>query len=103
MYYAHPFVLPDLFQQKLTKDEFEVRFHIIYTFSSPDIQKTFYFKEFLQAYPSNLNNQQITSIKRYFIRLMQIFEEHKLIESSYQVLVDDKVYHVDKLLPTKIS
>ena len=34
---------------------------------------------------------------------MQIFEEHKLIESSYQVLVDDKVYHVDKLLPTKIS
>ena len=29
--------------------------------------------------------------------------EHQLIESSYQVLVDDKVYHVDKLLPNNIS
>lgn len=52
---------------------------------------------------ATLNNQQITSIKRYFIQLMEIFEEHKLIESSYQVLVDDKVYHVDKLLPKNIS
>ena len=102
-YYAHPFVLPDLFQRKLTKHQFEIQFHVIRTFSSLDIQKTFYFKEFLQAYPSTLNNQQITSIKRYFIQLMEIFEEHKLIESSYQVLVDDKVYHVDKLLPNNIS
>ena len=102
-YYAHPFVLPDLFQQKLTKHQFEVQFHVIRTFSSLDIQKTFYFKEFLQAYPSVLNNQQKASIKRYFIQLMEIFEEHKLIESSYQVLVDDKVYHVDKLLPNNIS
>ena len=102
-YYAHPFVLPDLFQRKLTKHQFEVQFHVIRTFSSLDIQKTFYLKEFLQAYPSTLNNQQIAKIKRYFIQLMEIFEEHKLIESSYQVLVDDKVYHVDKLLPNNIS
>lgn len=34
---------------------------------------------------------------------MKIFEEHQLIESSYQVIVDDKVYHVDKLLPNNIS
>ena len=65
--------------------------------------KQIYFKEFLQAYPSTLNNQQITSIKRYFIELMEIFEEHQLIESSYQVIVDDKVYHVDKLLTNNIS
>ena len=102
-YYAHLFVLPDLFQRKLTKHQFEVQFHVICTFSSLDIQKIFYFEEFLQAYPSTLNNQQITSIKPYFIQLMEIFEEHKLIESSYQVLVDDKVYHVDKLLPNNIS
>lgn len=98
-YYAHPFVLPDLFQRKLTK----LQFHVIRTFSSFDIQKTFYLKEFLQAYPSALNNQQITSIKRYFIELMKIFEEHQLIESYYQVIVDDKVYHVDKLLTNNIS
>ena len=34
---------------------------------------------------------------------MEIFEEHQLIESFYQVLVDNKVYHVDKLLPNNIS
>ena len=102
-YYAHPFVLPDLFQRKLTKHQFEVQFHVIRTFSSLDIQKTFYFKEFLQAYLSTLNNQQITSVKRYFIQLMEIFEEHQLIESSYQVILDDKLYHVDKLLTNNIS
>ena len=34
---------------------------------------------------------------------MEIFEEHQLIESSCQVIVDDKVYQVDKLLPKNIS
>ena len=102
-YYAHPFLLPDLFQVKLTKLQLEVQVHVIRTFSSFDTQKIFYVEEFLQAYPSTLNNQQITSVKRYFIQLMEIFQEHKLIEASYQVLVDDKVYHVDKLLPNNIS
>ncbi len=34
---------------------------------------------------------------------MKIFEEHQSIESSYQVILDDKVYNVDKLLPNNIS
>jgi predicted nuclease of restriction endonuclease-like (RecB) superfamily len=34
---------------------------------------------------------------------MEIFEEHQLIEFSYQVIIDDKVYHVDKLLPNNVS
>jgi len=67
------------------------------------IQKTFYFKEFLQAYPSTLNNQQITNIKRYFIQLMQIFEEHQLIESSYQVVSTKTVYQTNKLTSQNIS
>ena len=102
-YYAHPFLLPDLFQVKLTKLQLEVQVHVIRTFSSFDTQKIFYVEEFLQAYPSTLNNQQITSVKRYFIQLMEIFEEHELIESSYQVILDDKLYHVDKLLTNNIS
>ena len=102
-YYAHPFLLPDLFQVKLTKLQLEVQVHVIRTFSSFDTQKIFYVEEFLQAYPSTLNNQQITSVKRYFIQLMEIFEEHQLIESSYQVILDDKLYHVDKLLTNNIS
>ena len=102
-YYAHPFLLPDLFQVKLTKLQLEVQVHVIRTFSSFDTQKIFYVEEFLQAYPSTLNNQQITNVKRYFIQLMEIFEEHQLIESSYQVILDDKLYHVDKLLTNNIS
>ena len=71
-YYAHPFLLPDLFQVKLTKLQLEVQVHVIRTFSSFDTQKIYYVEEFLQAYPSTLNNQQITSVKRYFIQLQYI-------------------------------
>ena len=96
--------MSDLFQVRLTKTklQLEIQVHVIRTFSSFDNQKIFYVEEFLQAYPSTLNNQQITGVKRYFIQLMEIFQEHKLIEASYQVLVDDKVYHVDKLLLNNI-
>ena len=30
-YYAHPFVLPDLFQRKLTKHQFEVQVQVLKT------------------------------------------------------------------------
>ncbi len=55
-YYAHPFLLPDLFQGKLTKLQLEVQTYVIRTFSSFDTQKIFYLKEFFQAYPLTLNN-----------------------------------------------
>jgi len=76
-YYAHPFLLPDLFKQKLTKYEFEVRFKIIQVFSSMDVEKIYYIKDFFKNYPSTLTNQQKTKIKKYFIRLIQMFEEYK--------------------------
>ena len=60
-YYTHPFLLPDLFQVKLTKLQLKVQVHVTRTFSSFDTQKIFYVEEFLKAYPSTLNNQQITS------------------------------------------
>ena len=34
---------------------------------------------------------------------MKILEKHQLIESSYQVIVNDKPYHADKLTPNNIS
>ena len=40
------------------------------------------------------------NIKRYFIKLVEIFEKHKLIGSFSQVFVNDN--HVDKLLPNNI-
>jgi hypothetical protein len=32
-----------------------------------------------------------------------MFEEHQLIESFYQVIIDDKIYNVEKLLTNNIS
>lgn len=40
---------------------------------------------------------KFSNLKRYYYEFIRIFKEHKLIESSYQVLVDDK------LLPNNIS
>ena len=40
--YPYPFLLPDFFQQKTTKYEFDVRFKVIQVFSSVNIEKVFY-------------------------------------------------------------
>ena len=66
-YYKYPFYLPDLFQRKLTKDEFEVQVQVFKIFSSENIQKIFLIKEFFQNYKSRLSNQQKTKMKGYFI------------------------------------
>jgi len=55
-YYKYPFLLPDLFQQKITKDEFEVRFQVIKVFSSVSIEKEFFIQELLDSYPSVISN-----------------------------------------------
>lgn len=40
-YYEYPFYLPDLFQQKLKKDQFEIQVQVFKTFSSENIEKVF--------------------------------------------------------------
>jgi hypothetical protein len=94
-YYAHLFILPDLLKPKLKKYEFEVQFKVIQVFSSVDIEKIFSIKDFLQNYPSTLNNQQKTKIKKYFIQLVGRLKEHDLIESKYKIIYGGKTYHTD--------
>jgi hypothetical protein len=103
LYYNHPFLFPDFLQRKPTKHEFEVQFKVIQVFSSVDLEKTFYIKEFFQNYPSTLTNQQIAKIKKYFIQLIQIFQEHKLVDSNYKIISNGKLYDKDELTSNNIS
>lgn len=65
--YSHPFILPNLITKKLTKDEVEVQFKVIQVFSSVNIAKTFWIKDFFENYSVKLTNQQKTKMKNYFI------------------------------------
>jgi len=42
-------------------------------------------------------------MKRTFIQLVKLFEEHSLIESNYTIISDGKVYHTDQLTSSNIS
>lgn len=79
-YYAHPFLLPDLLNRKLTKYQFEVQFKVIQVFSSVDIEKHFSIEEFFHHYLSVLSNHDKNKMKEYSIQLIQLFEEHQLIK-----------------------
>jgi len=45
--YLHPFLLTNIFQTKLTRDQFHVLFEVIQVYSSNDIRKEFHFSTFL--------------------------------------------------------
>ena len=102
-YYNYPFFLPDFFQQKTTKDEFEVRFKFIKVFSFVSIEKEFFIKEFLNSYPSIISNQRITNIKRTFIRLVKTVQESDLIEANYKIISDGNYYSTNELTIENIS
>ena len=82
-YYTHPF--------------------LIQVFSSVDIEKSFLIKEFFQNYPSTLTNQQKTKIKKYFIRLIQIFQEYELLDPDYKIISNGKLYDTDQLTSNNLS
>lgn len=73
--YLHPFLFQDLFDKKLTKDQFQV----IKVYSSSDIRKEFHIQNFLDNYPSILSSQRKKKIKEYFIHYLQFLnQQHKL-------------------------
>ena len=81
--YTYPFFIPDLFRRKMSKDEFDVTFEFIKTYSSVNVEKRFNVKEFLSSY--RISNQRINYMKRFFIQLVKLFQAHDLIEPHYKV------------------
>jgi len=102
-YYNYPFSLPNFFQQKLTKYELEVRFKLFQVFSSVSIEKEIVVQEFFKSYTSILNNQQKTKIKKSFIELVKLLEEHDLIESKYKIFFKGSLYDTQQLTTRNIS
>lgn len=101
-YYKYPFLLPDFFNTKLTKDQFEVRVEVVKVFYSVDITKTFLIQEFLDSY-STISNQRICNIKKDFIELVQILKKYDLIEPNYKIISNGSFLDVDQLTVSNIS
>jgi hypothetical protein len=91
----YPFLLPDLFRRKLSEDEFNVALEVLTIYSSVCIEKKFPIKEFLTSYL--ISNQRITNMKRTFLRLVKLFDEHHLIEPNCKIISDSKIYDTDQL------
>jgi hypothetical protein len=101
-YYNYPYYLPNFFQQKLTKYELEVRFKLFQVFSSVSIKKEIFVQEFFKSYPSVLNNQQKTKIKKCFIEFVKVLKEHDLIESKYKIISNGSLHHTQELTTRNI-
>ena len=102
-YYSYPFYLPNLFQQKLTKDQLEVRVKFIQVFHSVTIEKEFFIQEFLSSYSSAISNQRANNIKKYFIQLVQLFKDHDLIEDNYKIISNGHYYPTKEFNTRDIS
>jgi hypothetical protein len=101
--YSHPFILPNLITKKLTKHEVEVQFKVIQVFSSVNIAKTFWIKDFFEDYSVKLTNQQKTKMKNYFIECLQQYKEHGLVDGNYKIISKGKAYSTKKLTSKVIS
>ena len=102
-YYKYPFHLPDFFQQKLKKDQFEVQVQVFKTFSSESIDKVFLIKEFFQNYTSRLSNQQKNKMKEHFIQSIKLFQQYDLIENNYKIISNGFLLDTDVLTSKNIS
>jgi len=102
-YYNYPFYLPDLFKQKLKKDEFEVQVQVFKIFSSENIEKVFLIQEFFQNYTSRLSNQQKTKMKEHFIQSIKLFQQYDLIENNYKIISNGFFLDTDVLTISNIS
>ena len=102
-HYEYPFYLPNIFQRKLTKDQFRVRFKFFQVFSSISIEKEFLLGSFLDSYPVMVSNQQKKIIKQEFIELVQLVQGINLIDNHYKIISNGKYYGTDHLNVENIS
>lgn len=96
-HYLHPFLFSDLFQQKLTKHQFQVLFEIIKTYSSTHLRKEFNITQFLDNYPSVLSNQHKRQIKEHFIQYLKVFHKEGKLQDKVLDLSSNKVFQITDL------
>ena len=100
-HYQYPFRFPDLFEGDLTKHERLVRIEFIKTFSSKDVQKRFNIRQFFNTY--KISNQKIKDVKRIFIDIIHIFQQHQLIEKQVLLIPNRSRINIHKLTTSNIS
>ena len=99
-YYDYPYYLPNFFNIKLNKYQFEVRFKFIQVFTSINIEKVFLVNEFIS---SALSNQSKTTVKKYILEVIELLQDYDLIEDHYKYISQGKTYKTLKLDLTNIS
>ena len=95
--YLHPFLFSDVFQQKLTKHQFQVLFEIIKTYSSIHLRKEFNVTQFLNNYQSVLSNQHKRQIQEYFIHYLKILHREEKLQDKVLDLSSNKVFQITDL------
>ena len=105
-HYSYPFRILDLFEldlnnRKLSKYENLVRVEFIKTFSSRDVQKPFYIREFLNTY--KISNQKIKEIKQIFIDIIHIFQHYQFIEENDLLMLNRSPINIHDLDTYNIS
>ena len=85
---------PNFFNTKLTKHQFEIRFKFIQIFKLINIKKVFSVQEFIS---SKVSNQRKTSIKKYFIEVIELLQKCDLIENNYKYISQASIYKAPKL------
>lgn len=91
----------DLNNQKLSKYENLVRVEFIKTFSSRDVEKPFYIREFLNTY--KISNQKIKEIKQIFIDIIRLFQQYQLIEEEGLLILSRSPINIYDLNTSNIS
>ena len=91
----------DLNNPKLSKYENLVRVEFIKIFSSRDVQKPFYIREFLNTY--KISNQKIKEIKQIFVDIIHLFQQYQLIEKEGLLMPNRSPINIYDLNTSNIS
>jgi len=100
-HYQYPFRFPDLFEADLTKHERLVRIEFIKTFSSKNVEKHFYIRQFFNTY--KVSNKKIKEVKQIFIDIIHIFQQHQLIEKQVLLIPNRSRINIHNLTTSNIS
>lgn len=103
-HYQYPFKYPDFFEtenNKLTKDQYLVRFEFIRVFSIKSATKHFYLREFFQQHP--VSNKRIHDMKQIFIELIRQFYQIGLINSKVKLIFHNNYLDIQNLTTFNIS